>query len=186
MCVTIRQRKNDVNSYDRILLLPTSGCQFNAFDSWSIRLCWLWYSYFSSIDSNNYVISHQPLIGTVHVITVPMFPIDHLSHSALGMGISSVKFSHPLMSNSLQSHGLQHARLPCPSPIPTVCSNSCPSSRWCHPTISSSVVPSPPAFNLSQHRGLFQWASSSRQVAKVWAFQLQHQSLQWIFRTDFL
>ena len=46
--------------------------------------------------------------------------------------------------------------------------------------------PSPPAFNLSQHQGLFQWVSSSHQVAKVLAFQPQHQSFQWIFRTDFL
>ena len=46
--------------------------------------------------------------------------------------------------------------------------------------------PSPPAFNLSQHQGLFQWVSSSHQVAKVLVFQLQHQSYQWIFRTDFL
>ena len=46
--------------------------------------------------------------------------------------------------------------------------------------------PSPPAFNRSQHQVLFQWVSSSHQVAKVWAFQLQHQSFQWIFRTDFL
>ena len=45
--------------------------------------------------------------------------------------------------------------------------------------------PSPPAFNLSQHQGLFQWVSSSHQVAKVLEFQLQHQSFQWIFRTDF-
>ena len=45
------------------------------------------------------------------------------------------------MSNSLQPHGLQHTRCPCPSPTPTVHSNSCPLSRWCHPTISSSVVP---------------------------------------------
>ena len=45
------------------------------------------------------------------------------------------------MSDSLWPHGLQHARLPCPSPAPRVCSNSCPSSWWCHPTISSSVVP---------------------------------------------
>ena len=45
------------------------------------------------------------------------------------------------MCNSLQPHGLQHARLPCPSPTPGAYSNSCPSSRWCHPTISSSVVP---------------------------------------------
>ena len=46
--------------------------------------------------------------------------------------------------------------------------------------------PSPPAFNLSQHQGLFQWVSSSHQVAKVLAFQHQYQSFQWIFRTDFL
>ena len=46
--------------------------------------------------------------------------------------------------------------------------------------------PSPPAFNLSQHQGLFQWVGSSHQVAKVLKFQLQHQSFQWIFRTDFL
>ena len=45
------------------------------------------------------------------------------------------------MSNSLQPHGLQYARLPCPSPTPGAYSNSCPSSQWCHPTISSSVVP---------------------------------------------
>ena len=46
-------------------------------------------------------------------------------------------------------------RLPCPSPTPRACSNSCPSSRWCHPTISSSVSPSPLAFSLSPHQGLF-------------------------------
>ena len=46
--------------------------------------------------------------------------------------------------------------------------------------------PSPPAFNLSQHQGLFQWVSSLHQVAKVLELQLQHQSFQWIFRTDFL
>ena len=52
--------------------------------------------------------------------------------------------------------------------------------RRCHPLSS----PSPPAFNLSQHQGLFQWVNSSHQV-KVLGFQLQHQSFQWIFRTDF-
>ena len=45
------------------------------------------------------------------------------------------------MSDSLQPHGLQHARLLCTSPTPGACSNSCPSRRWCHPTISSSVIP---------------------------------------------
>ena len=50
----------------------------------------------------------------------------------------------------------------------------------------SLLSPSPPTFNLSQHQGLFKWVSSSHQVTKVLEFQLQHQSFQWIFRTDFL
>ena len=52
-----------------------------------------------------------------------------------------VQFSHSVMSHSLKPHGLQHSRPPCPSPTPGVYSNSCTLSRWCHPTISSSVVP---------------------------------------------
>ena len=52
----------------------------------------------------------------------------------------SVQFSHSVMSDSLQPQGLQHARLPCPSPTPRACSNSCPLSWWYHPTISSSVI----------------------------------------------
>ena len=51
------------------------------------------------------------------------------------------QFSHSVVSASLRPHGLQHARLPYPSPTPRACSNSCSSSWWCHPTISSSVVP---------------------------------------------
>jgi len=53
----------------------------------------------------------------------------------------SVQFSRSITSNSLWPHGLQHTRLPCSSPTPGACSNSCPSSQFCHPTISSSVVP---------------------------------------------
>ena len=53
----------------------------------------------------------------------------------------SVQFSHSLMSDSLQPHGLQHTRLLCPSPTPRVYSNSCPLSQCCHPIISSSVIP---------------------------------------------
>ena len=56
------------------------------------------------------------------------------------VGPNKSHFSLSVMSNSLWPHGLQHARLPCPSPTPGACSNSCPSSRWCHPTISSSVT----------------------------------------------
>ena len=53
----------------------------------------------------------------------------------------SLLFSHSFVSDSFRPHGLQHARPPCPSPSPGVCSNSCPLSQWCHPTISSSVSP---------------------------------------------
>ena len=80
---------------------------------------------------------------------------------------------------------LQHTRLPCPSPTPRAYWNSCPLRWWCHPTISSSVIP----FSRLQSflaSGSFPWVSSSPQVAKVLEFQLQHQSFQWIFRTDFL
>ena len=61
----------------------------------------------------------------------------NLSNTSL---FSSVQFSCSVVSDSLRPHGLQHARHPCPSPTPRVQSNSCPLSRWCHPTISSSVV----------------------------------------------
>ena len=54
---------------------------------------------------------------------------------------SSVQFSRSVLSDSLWPHGLQHTRPPCPSPIPWVYSNSCPSSQWCHPIILSSVIP---------------------------------------------
>ena len=94
-----------------------------------------------------------------------------------------VQVSCSVMSDSLRPHWPQHARPPCPSPTPRVYSNSCSLSRWCHPTISSSVIPYF-CLNLSQHQGLFKWVSSSHQVDKLLEFQLQHQSFQWIFRTD--
>ena len=84
--------------------------------------------------------------------------------------VSSVQFSHSVVSNSLWTHGLQHTRLPCPSPAPRAYSNSCPwvgdAIQPSHPLSSLS----PPAFYLSQRQGLFQWDSSSHQVPKYWSF----------------
>ena len=65
-----------------------------------------------------------------------------------------------VMSDYLRPHGLQHGKLPCPSPSPGACSNSCPLSWWCHPTTHPLSSPSPPAPSPSQDQGLFQWASS--------------------------
>ena len=59
----------------------------------------------------------------------------------INLNILFFLFSHSVMSNSLQHHGLQLARLPCPSATPRACSNSCPLSQWSHPAISSSIVP---------------------------------------------
>ena len=101
-------------------------------------------------------------------------------------GFNSVQFSRSVVSNSLRPHELQHARPPCSSPTPGVHPNPCPLSWWCHPTISSSVVPFSSCPHLSQHLGLFQWVSSSHQVAKLLEFQLQHHSFQWTPRTDLL
>ena len=122
-----------------------------------------------------YLNSSHPLLPPLCTQVCSLCPHLHLS-----------LFSHSVVSHSLRPHELQHNRLPCPSPYPGVCSNSCPLSRWCHPTISSLSSPSSPAFNLSQHQGLFQWVRPLHQVAKTLEFQLQHQCFHWIFRVHFL
>ena len=83
---------------------------------------------------------------------------------------SSVQFSRSVVSDSLRAHGLQHARLPCPSQTPRACSNSCPSSQWCHPTISFSVVPfssHPQSFPASGSFQMSQFFASSGQSIGV-------------------
>ena len=104
----------------------------------------------------------------------------------LAQCLEELLFSHSVKSNSLQTHGLQHARLPYPSLSPGVAQTHvhwiCDAIQPSHPLSS----PFPPALHLSQHQDLFQRAGSLHQVAKVLELQLQHQSFQWIFRTDFL
>ena len=99
----------------------------------------------------------------------------------------SVQFSYSVVSDSLRPHGLQHARPPCPSPTARVYPNSCPSSQWCHPTISSSVIPfssclqSFPASGSSQVSQLF---TSSGQTALASVLPMNTQ--EWSFRVDWL
>ena len=99
---------------------------------------------------------------------------------------SYAQFSSVIQSFQLFAAPWTAARLPCPSPNPEACSNSCPSSQWYHSTISSSVISFSSCLQSCPASGSFQRVSSSHQVAKVLEFELQHQSFQWIFRTDFL
>ena len=86
---------------------------------------------------------------------------------------NSLLFSHSVMSDSLQPHGLQHARLPCPLPSPGAGSNSCPLSQWCHPTISSSVVSISSCLQYFPASGTFPRVGSWHLVAKVLELQFQ-------------
>ena len=80
-------------------------------------------------------------IDSEHEPSLISLLIRTLILSDQGTTLSSVQFSLSVVSDSLQCHGLQHTRPPCPSPTPEVYSNSCPLSQWCHPTISSSLIP---------------------------------------------
>ena len=89
----------------------------------------------------------------------------------IGKSFSSVQFSRSVVSDSLRPHESQHTRTPCPSPTPRVYSNLCPSSRWCHPAISSSVVPFSSCPQSLQASGsfptiqLFAWGGQSTGVS---------------------
>ena len=107
---------------------------------------------------NNAVYCHPADLTSMQSISWEM--LGFMKHK-LESRFSSVQFSHSVMSNSSQPHGLQHARLPCPSPTPGACSNSCPSSWWCHPTILSSVIPFSSCLQSFPASGSFQWVSSS-------------------------
>ena len=100
--------------------------------------------------------------------------------------LSSVQFSLSVVSDSMRPHELQHARPPCPSPAPRVYPNSCPSSQWCHPAISSSIIPFSSCPQSLPASGLFRWVKSLYEVAKILELQLQHQSFQGTPRTDLL
>ena len=97
---------------------------------------------------------------------------------------SSVQFSRSVMSDSLRPHVSQYARPPCPSPTPGVHSDSCPSSQWCHPAISSSVVPfsccpqSLPASESFPMSQLFTWGGQSTGVSALVSF-LSKKSQSW-------
>ena len=81
------------------------------------------------------------------------------------------------MSDALQPHELQQARPPCPSPTPGACSNSCPLSRWCHPAISSSVIPFSSCPQSLPASGLFKWVSSFNEYSGLISFRMDWSDL---------
>ena len=100
--------------------------------------------------------------------------------------VLSVQFSRSVLSDSLRPHGPQHTGLPVHHQLPELTQTHVHQvGNAIQPSLPLSS-PSPPAFNFFQDQGLFKWVSSLHQVAKVLEFQLQHQSFQWIIRTDFL
>ena len=139
------------------------------------------------------------LVHIVHIVSFHELEASILLQSNcynIPLGTSQILTSNLIFLQTVQlsslspvqlflTHGLRHARLPSPPLTPEACSNSYPLSWWCHPTISSSVIP----FSCLQSfpaSGSFQWVSSSHQMTKVMEFQLQYQSFQWIFWTDFI
>ena len=137
----------------------------------------------SELETYKFLLLNGYWLKNISLIFCPEAKDSFCSHSEFAL--SSVQFSRSVVSDSLWPHELQYTRPPFPSPTPKAYPNSCPLSRWYHPTISSSVVPfssCPQSF----HQGLFKWVSSSHQVAKVLEFQLQHQFFQCTLRTDLL
>ena len=101
-------------------------------------------------------VSGEMFANSVHAqpLSLSFFHGSHMTQLRLS------QFSRSVVSDSLGSHGLQHTRLPCPSPTPGACSNSCSSSQWCHPTVSFSVIPFSSCLQSFPGSGSFQMSQS--------------------------
>ena len=126
------------------------------------------------------IVNSAEMNNGIHVSFSITVSSKYMQRSAIAQ--SSFHISLLFVSDILHFYGLQHARSPCPPLTPRAFSNSCLSSRWCHPIISSSVIPFSSSLQSFPASGSFPMS----QVLKVLDLKLQHQSFQWIFRTDFL
>ena len=174
-----------------ILHYTTNNWLFlNIFSNFYEYHSYIYYHFVSNYDRNlSYIIIQEFRYFTSSLLTLLLhFPLLFFNLSCCLFIKSCLTLCNPMDCSMLT----------CLVLTPGVCSNSCPLNQWCHLTISSSVPPSP-ALNLSQHQGLFQWVSSSHQLATI--LELQHSSFQWwrkelqlkidaenqwIFKVDFL
>ena len=154
--------------------------------------CWPSQSFSEASPSTFYLhfiyqtVSSCPHISSKEPGISGFFQSQHVVTHKKIVVLSSIQFSRSVVSGSLRPHGLQHSRPPCPSPALRVHSNSYPLSRWCHPTILSSVIPFSSRLQSFPASGSFQMSQLSTLDGHRLEFQFQHQSFQWIFRTDFL
>ena len=148
---------------------------------WISSGCWWWTGKPGVLQSmGSQRVRHDWATELNWLISTPS--CSHPLQSHFFVNLCMLLFSCSVVSNSLWPHGLQHALLPCTSPSPRVCLNSCPSNQTCLLIISSSVTRFILALSLSQHQGLLQLVDSSHQVVEV--LELHHQSFRWIFRVD--
>ena len=155
---TLKKKKPRGNSPAvQWLGLHTSNCRGHEFDPWSSLISGQGTKIPQTIQQGQKRKSKQNTTTKIHNLArnrnesddpackardcPNLWQCEHYTALMISEQLSSVQFSRSVMSDSLWPHESQHARPPCPSQTPGVYSNSCPSSRWCHPAISSSVVP---------------------------------------------
>ena len=190
-----------VHVYDTIYV---TQFEFITLFTWFTATIWDWYNYvhiqmrklkseeFICLNPVSCVVRYRSKIWISHLspdqVIQNYFPCSKIIHCVSVSMISSVQFSYSVVSDSLRPHESQHARPPCPSPTPRIYSNSCPSSRWCHPAISSSVVPfssclqsllASGSFPMSQ---LFTWGGQSIGVSAPASVLPMNTQDWWVFK----
>ena len=154
--------------------------------------CWPSQSFSEASPSTFYLhfiyqtVSSCPHISSKEPGISGFFQSQHVVTHKKIVVLSSIQFSRSVVSDSLWSHGLQNSRLPCPSTIPNTWSNWCPLSRWCHPTISSSVIPFSFHLQSCPASGSFPMNQFFTSGGQSIGDSVSASNFQWIFRTDFL
>ena len=116
------------------------------------------------------MLSHYPHWPSFGSSAIPTFLLPQCPCLKMFTLLLFIQFSCSVVSNSLQPHGLQHTWLPCPSPTPRAYPNSCPFHRWCHPTISSSVVPLSSCLQSFPASGSFPMSHFVASGGQCWSF----------------